>query len=244
MRVRSFYRFLLLSALILPGLASAAPSPGTALESIDLMQISIREFIEQTLSEQPDSQMSDTAKIDVRRIDPRLRLSKCDKPLTHSLMQRRNQSGNLTVKTACEGIHSWSIYTSAKVQRIAPILVANRYMNRGDLLSQADVRMEPRDTHSISHGFITDLSRAIGMELKRPLREGEALRLSQLIEPLAVIKGDAVVIEATSGQISVVAPGEALANGRTGQQIKVRNTKSDRIIRAKVISPGKVQVIL
>lgn len=244
MRVRSFYRFLLLSALISAGLANAAPGHASDLESIDLMQTSIQEFIEQTLSEQPDSQTSDTVKIDVRRIDPRLRLSRCDKPLTHSMMQRRNQGGNLTVKTACEGMQPWSIYTSAKVQRITPILVANRYMSRGDLLSQADVRMEPRDTHSISHGFITELSHAVGMELKRPLREGEALRLSQLIEPLAITKGDAVVIEATSGQISVIAPGEALANGRTGQQIKVRNTKSDRIIRAKVISPGKVQVIL
>jgi flagella basal body P-ring formation protein FlgA len=244
MKVRSFYTFLLLSTLILPGLPAYAQPLDQQHEPIGQLQQAVYHFIEDKMPAVTQGRSIESTKIDVRRIDPRLRLSKCDGPLTHQLMQNRNIGGNLTVKSSCLGSTPWSIYTSAKVQMISPILVANRQLGRGDMLSSADVRFEPRDTNSISYGFITDMEQALGMELKRPIREGEALRKSLLVEPMAVLKGDSVVIEAVTGAISVVAPGEALSNGRTGQQIKVRNTKSDRVVRAKVVSPGKVQVIL
>lgn len=244
MRVRSFYTLLLLSALIFPGLAAYAQPQGNQYEAIGQLQQAVYHFIEDEMPVVTQGRSVESTKIDVRRIDPRLRLTKCDEPLTHQLMQNRNVGGNLTVKSSCVGSTPWSIYTSAKVQMISPILVANRQLSRGDTLSEADIRLESRDTNSISYGFITDMETAVGMEVKRHIREGEALRKSQLVEPLAVLKGDNVIIEAVTDAISVVAPGEALSNGRTGQQIKVRNTKSERVIRAKVVGPGKVQVIL
>jgi flagella basal body P-ring formation protein FlgA len=37
-------------------------------------------------------------------------------------------------------------------------------------------------------------------------------------------------------------PGEALESGSIGQQIRVRNTRSERTVRARITAPGQVEV--
>ncbi|WP_121363151.1 flagellar basal body P-ring formation chaperone FlgA, partial [Pseudomonas aeruginosa] len=54
--------------------------------------------------------------------------------------------------------------------------------------------------------------------------------------------GDQVVILARTATINVKMPGEALSDGAPGQQIRVRNLRSQRIIKARVIEPGTVEV--
>jgi flagellar basal body P-ring formation protein FlgA len=51
-----------------------------------------------------------------------------------------------------------------------------------------------------------------------------------------------VVISARSGAINVRMPGEALSGGILGQQISVRNLTSQRVIKARVMGPGQVEV--
>jgi flagella basal body P-ring formation protein FlgA len=53
-----------------------------------------------------------------------------------------------------------------------------------------------------------------------------------------------VVIRAQTGAVNVVMPGEAMADGVPGEQIRVRNLRSQRIIKARVVEPGAVQVTL
>ena len=71
------------------------------------------------------------------------------------------------------------------------------------------------------------------------LRQPAPLHLQQAE---VVSKGDQVVISAASASINVRMPGEALANGAPGEQIRVRNLSSSRVIRARVKAPGQVQV--
>ncbi|MCY1411705.1 flagella basal body P-ring formation protein FlgA [compost metagenome] len=55
-------------------------------------------------------------------------------------------------------------------------------------------------------------------------------------------RGDAVMIRARSSRVNVVMPGEALADGVPGQQIRVRNLQSQRVVKARVVEPGTVEV--
>ncbi|MNG41192.1 flagellar basal body P-ring biosynthesis protein FlgA [compost metagenome] len=50
------------------------------------------------------------------------------------------------------------------------------------------------------------------------------------------------MISARSGTITVRMPGEALADGTLGEQISVRNQGSQRVVRARVLGPGQVEV--
>jgi len=62
------------------------------------------------------------------------------------------------------------------------------------------------------------------------------LKAAQLIAA-----GEQVQILSQSGSIRVQMSGEALSGGSLGQQIRVRNLTSGRVLRARVVAPGLVQ---
>ena len=84
----------------------------------------------------------------------------------------------------------------------------------------------------------------MGMVSKRSIRQGEVVRLSNMAPPLLVAKGDHVKITAAAGQLSVSTNGIALTKGRKGEQIRVRNIGSEKILRARITGQGRVNVIL
>jgi flagella basal body P-ring formation protein FlgA len=62
--------------------------------------------------------------------------------------------------------------------------------------------------------------------------------------PLVIKRGDTVSMEANIGGITVKTSGTAISDGRIGQQIRVKNNQSARVINAKVIGSGQVQSVL
>jgi len=62
------------------------------------------------------------------------------------------------------------------------------------------------------------------------------LKAAQLIAP-----GEQVQILSRSGGIFVQMAGEALSGGSLGQQIRVRNLASGRVLRVRVIARGQVE---
>lgn len=182
--------------------------------------------------------------VSVNKPDPRLRLTACDKPLTPSFKHQPAGNGRTTVKVSCQGSQPWSLYLVATVTIRAPVAVASHTLERGSILAPDDIRLGLRDTTGLGRGYVRDLQRLVNMQLKRPLAPGEVIRLSNVVAQKAIARGDQVIIEAKAGSISVVTPGIALADGRVGQQISIRNSKSKRIIKARVSGPGKVEVIL
>jgi flagella basal body P-ring formation protein FlgA len=234
MNVRNFYLPILLAALSCRALAADT-------EDIAALQRQVGDFIRTEL--QRDGNAS--ADIDVNTIDPRLSLHRCDKPLTHKLQSYGNSGGHLTVRTQCQSATThWSIYTPARVSMVSKVAIVSHNLPRGHRLSTADITLADHETSMLNAGYITDPARAAGMELKRALRQGDALREALLIQPEAIKRGDNVVVQARIGGLNVATSAEALSNGRVGEQIRVRNSKSERVVKARVVGPGRVEVIL
>jgi flagella basal body P-ring formation protein FlgA len=64
----------------------------------------------------------------------------------------------------------------------------------------------------------------------------------QLEPPLVVRRGEAVVISAASSIVAVKVAGVALTDGRLGEQIRIKNLSSSRIVQAKMVGPGQAEV--
>ncbi|MFT2110689.1 flagellar basal body P-ring formation chaperone FlgA [Marinomonas sp. 2405UD68-3] len=60
--------------------------------------------------------------------------------------------------------------------------------------------------------------------------------------PIIIKKGSRIVIKAQSSTISIKMNGESLENGVLGQQIRVKNTSSGRIVYGKVVSSNEILV--
>lgn len=180
--------------------------------------------------------------IQVNRVDPRLRLAECDRDLTLSQESPAQPIGRVTVRISCEGSAPWTIFMPAQVKLFRQVVVAVQPLKRAHVLEDADIALVERDVGLLTQGYLTDSARVVGQKLRRPVVNDQVLAPVFLEQAEAVRKGDQVVILARTATINVKMPGEALSDGAPGQQIRVRNLRSQRIIKARVIEPGTVEV--
>lgn len=237
-----FTCFHVLIACVLPVMEVVAS--GDAIEDPQALRAQVESFLHKTLRSEYLGTKPEDTQITVSKMDPRLRLPKCAEPIHQEIASSRPYGSNLSVKVTCDGNRSWAVYVPARVETYAEVAVLARSLERGTILTAADVTTARMNVAQAGTGQIRDADQAVGMELRRRLQAGEALRLTHLKSPQVVKKGERVVLEAGSGVISVVTSGTALANGQVGDQIRVRNENSNRVIDAEVIGPGKVRVVM
>lgn len=190
-------------------------------------------------------QTSDSAispRIDVARPDPRLRLAACELPLETFLPPGGRLAGNIVVGVRCSGASPWTVYLSASVRLFHEVVVLNRPLPRGVVLQPGDLRMEARDTTSLHGGYFDAVEQATGMLSRRSLSAGTVLTHNAIEAPRLVQRGQQVVLLARAGGLEVRSAGKALSDGAEGQLIKVRNTRSSRVVEALVTAPGTAVV--
>lgn len=175
-------------------------------------------------------------------LDPRLRLASCDGPIEHRISTQPSGTSAATVKITCTGAAHWTLYAPAQVALFGDTAVATRNLERGSLIQPGDFQFVRQNLNLIGANYVDHSDVFIGQELKRPLRTGEPLRQSFFDAPRIVQRGDRVTLEAQSNGLSVAAPGMAMANGKVGERIQVKNAQSSKIVDALVIAPGRVRV--
>ncbi|KRW62423.1 flagellar basal body P-ring formation chaperone FlgA [Pseudomonas sp. TTU2014-080ASC] len=202
-------------------------------------------FLELTVSEYLQrSQIAGRHEIQISRLDPRLRLPLCDQELISTLESPGEPIGRTTVRVRCDGSSPWTIFVPAQVRLYRQVVTASRPLKRDSQLSEMDLTLAERDVGLLNQGYLTDLNQAIGKKLTRSLLPDQVLSPAQVQLAEAIRKGDQVVITAKTGSINVRMPGEALSNGTVGKQISVKNLRSNRVVRARVVGPGQVEVAM
>lgn len=200
-------------------------------------------FLEQRVQEYlKNGKIAGRQQIKVSRLDARLRLHQCSKPLQASLENTSVPVGRLTVRIRCEGDTPWSIFVPAHVSLHLDVVVARHPVKRNTLLQAGDLMLAERDIGNLGQGYFIEPDQVSGSQTTRALNAGQPVQPSQIRIPPMVRRGDQVVISARSGSISVRMPGEALSDGSLGQQIRVRNVRSQRVVHARVTAPGQVEV--
>lgn len=182
--------------------------------------------------------------ISVNRLDPRLRLPLCPADaISAQLESPAVPVGRVTVRVSCDSSEApWRLFVPATVDLFQQVVISTRPLPRQAVISAADIALRERNLGQISGGYLLQPEQAIGLRVRRPIAADAVLSPNQLEQDEAVKRGDRVVITAANSRVAVRMPGEALESGSIGNQIRVRNTRSDRIIRARVIGPGQVEV--
>lgn len=176
--------------------------------------------------------------------DARLRLAKCSEPLIISLPHNPS-GGRVTSQVACRANDTqWSIYVISQVKLLAQVVVARTPLLRGQAIRADDVQMAVADVTRLSQGFYSAAEDVIGMEPRRSINPGDQLRVQWLVAPKAVKRGERVTLVAKSSAVAVETVGTALSDGRMGEQIRVRNERSDRIVKGTVSGDKLVSINL
>lgn len=204
-----------------------------------------RGFLEESIQEYLQrSQIQGRHEVEVNRLDPRLRLARCDVPLTTKLESPAQPVGRTTVRVSCEGTSPWSVFVPAQVRLYREVIVASRPLQRDSVLGPADVTLAERDVGLLNQGYLTELDQAVGNKLTRAIQPHQVITPNQVSLAEIVRKGDQVVISAKNAAINVRMPGEALEAGALGTQIRVKNIRSGRTIKARVVGAAHVEVAM
>lgn|GEM_PF-1990717 len=121
------------------------------------------------------------------------------------------------------------------------VLVAARTLQPGEMISSTNTRVEYRPNESSG----VSPASAYGRAVSRTVPANQVIRSEHLVntEPTTVIrKGEFVRLLARVGPLEVSTRGEALADGKVGQVIPVRNVDSKQVIQARVLRAATVLV--
>jgi flagella basal body P-ring formation protein FlgA len=203
------------------------------------VSVSVPEQVRALLLERARVEFPD-ARIDaeIGSLDPRLTLADCSKLTLTPRAQK--VYGRIPVAAQCHAPYAWSVFLTGEVSVVVPVVVSVEAVNRGTTLSRGHLALEPRDLGTLRNQYLTRVDLANGLETKSPLRADQVIYATQLKEPLAVRRGERVTIMASRGAVQINAQGEALQNGMTGSQIRVKNLQSERIVHAWVRAQGLV----
>ncbi len=229
------------SACFIIALTGHAQAQSLQQQIIGTSQAFLEEITAQHLS---DNNINGRHSVKIGRLDPRLRLPSCSMPLQASLESPAQPIGRVTLRVRCDSNAPWTIFVPGHVNLYQDVAVAVRSMQRNSVIQHSDVQLAERDVSSLRQGYILNLENVIGQKLTRPVQPNQVIAVSALKAATAVNKGDAVVISASGTSMFVRMPGMALEEGAIGQQIRVRNTRSNRVIHARVTAPGQVEVAM
>jgi flagella basal body P-ring formation protein FlgA len=183
--------------------------------------------------------------VQVNRLDNRLRLPLCPDGALHAELESPTEPvGRVTVRLSCESEVRWRLFVPAQVSLFQPVLVTTRPLTRHSVVSERDVSLLERDVGLLNNAYLTDIEQIKGLRLRRQVSADTVLSPNQLEQQEVVKRGDKVVISAANAQVSVRMPGEALESGNLGSQIRVRNNRSGRVVKARITGPGQVEVAM
>ena len=222
------------------GLSLLILSSGTVLakeyQSLNSIQSTVTQFIQANIDTSQDYEIT------VHKLDNRLKLPKCTVPLEAYSNNKRFDAGTLSIGIRCNGTQKWSLFNSAKLMFYQQVLVLKHNLKRNSVISADNVALKKYPSTKIRRGYFTDYQQIKNQLATRNLRAGIILQPTHVTKPKLVKKGDQVIIQATSSAISIKMPGQALMDGSLGQQIRIKNSKSKKIIAATVIKAGIVSV--
>ena len=123
------------------------------------------------------------------------------------------------------------------------VLVAMTDIRAEDTITPANARVEERAVDTLPEVTVTDFARLDGRVAGRYIRKDSIITPAVLAMPLVVRAGNSVELVLDANGIVVRAEGVAIESGRIGYEIRVRNVRSGKILRGRVIDAATVQII-
>lgn len=130
----------------------------------------------------------------------------------------------------------------AAIDEWKQVPVARRGLSRGSVVSSDDMMMARLNTAAIPRDSEASEERILGLELKAEVFSGETFRREKLVKPAIVTSGQPVTMVFRAGPLEATARGVALQNGADGDDIRVRNEASKKVVTGKVTKEGLIEV--
>lgn len=120
--------------------------------------------------------------------------------------------------------------------------VASAPVKRGDIITGEVIEMKKVNGTGVSRDVLENIGDIVGHSVTRDIGQGEVFRQGAVVVPPVVRAGSKVTLVFRQGGLEATATGTATESGIIGQEIKVQNESSRKLVAGKVIEPGVVSV--
>ena len=231
-----------------PAPPPVAPSAAAAANASpkDKMLMQVRQWVGQNQNTEP-------AKVEIAPIDPRVNVLECPQALLIDLPFASRES----VRVRCAQ-PAWQIYLQVqKSAAAAPAAVSapaaappvsrttviTRHMiQRGTQLQPAMLEEVSRPTLGLDSQAVSSLKDVVNGEATRDLPAGQVVRSNDIRRAVLVKQGQSALMTVGQGKgFEITVRVEAMQDGRMGEQIRLKNTESGRLLTGTVTGPGAVR---
>lgn len=142
-----------------------------------------------------------------------------------------------------DGIEPITARISGEVADVIELPVPLTRLAAGAIVRPEDIRSLRVHVSDVHTEVVRDPAAVIGMQLKLQLAAGVPIPLADVMQPIAISRGDPVQLQLDVAELSVTGQGVALESGAPGERIRVRNISSQAVLEAAVVQPGVVRVL-
>lgn len=214
--------------LLVMGTAYAAPQQDHA---------SIRD-VALSYAQTQTNKMPGKVSIQVADIDSRTALSSC-KALEAFMPNGAKLIGKTSIGVRCNEKPGWSVFLQATIKVSADLLVANRPLAQGLVMSADDFSVQSGELGQ--PGILTAPEQAIGKTLKFAIGAGQVLRLDMLRPDFVIKQGQTVRLYVRASNFVVSSEGQALNDATAGQALRIK-TASGQVVGAFASKDGSAEV--
>ncbi|ENO1896605.1 flagellar basal body P-ring formation chaperone FlgA [Vibrio vulnificus] len=176
--------------------------------------------------------------VSAANIDSRIKATDCPIALVTSSNSTNSTRSNINVLVECPP-DEWQIYVPVRLSIAVSLVTANRSLSRGEIISFSDVSTNLIELQRFRKEGYSDITQVVGAKVKRVLRPGDVVERGDIC---VVCRNEKVVIKATKDGMTITTQGTSLQDGATGEQVRVKNDKSQRIIEGIVTGIAEVTV--
>jgi flagella basal body P-ring formation protein FlgA len=131
-------------------------------------------------------------------------------------------------------------FTGTAVETVEAAVLA-RNIDRNEVIKSSDVAVERRPKAEVG-ADVAARERAVGMQARRQLRAGQALKTADLAKPDLVSRDQNVTLIYEAAGLYLTIRGKALEGGTEGDVVNVLNLQSKRTVSGVVIGRGQVSI--
>ena len=247
---------LMLAALPAARASTPAPVPGNGQQALFE---AARQWVGHSQQLQP-------GQVRIAPLDSRVRVEPCDSGLQFDYPFSQSQE---TVRVRCQGSRPWQLFlrlmppanpetapplAPTAVQAMAPtaqptapvpmrpVVVTRRLIQRGTVLDSGMVEVVSRPAQGLDALVVGSLQDVEQAESIRDLPAGTVLRSYDIKRALMVRKGQTALLTLGQGSgFQVTVRVEAQQDGYMGEQIRLKNTESGRLLSGVVTGPNAVR---
>lgn len=176
--------------------------------------------------------------VNAANIDPRIKATDCPEPLETSASSTSSTRSNINVLVECLA-DNWKVYVPIRISASVPMIVSTRQLGRGEIISASDVTTSMIELQRFRKDGFTNFEQVVGAKLKRNVRLGDVVERNDVC---VVCRNEKVTIRAVKGGMTITTQGTALQDGSSGDQVRVKNDKSQRIIEGIVTGIAEITI--